>query len=895
MFGFSLEQLKYELLLSHSKLKEANEILKELKYQQQKQKQTSMPKGLLTSIQDLELTHKLCVEDILRYKEEIKKLQAQLIEGEKRITQLKEENEKLKRIKEEKVKDKTSKNNQSIKNTIQLSKILGFESKKSSEIEENMNIKAQPQGENFSKKNNENNKDFYIKRKLELEKKFNELKEKMNRFNEVIEEQEKIINESKNYLNEINQNMNNYLEGINISIKNSGINEENELEKKMEEINKQIEELSISLVTMDDLVLNVKNTFSKNIENLLNDINNELMELNLDKNQNEYNFDNISKKIISGMEDVQKIFDKFWKDNEDFYEKNQILEEDMNKLKYLYKKYEEEYKKKREKSVMNALKDELSISQIQNNQQLNNINNINTNINDFNINEINDIFNSISNNNDNKIKDKGLGESFMLQIKGNEKKEDLYKTINIFKETEEDRLLEQYIEEAQLLRKNYHVVCYIHDEFDFYDVSYDIKAVGLRRGEYFPKCSHGFYYGKEIEVQSFAINGQEYPYIKKQHSIEFQINLYNSQTLNIHILYKSTINPLFLTQNELKERNIYRSEFYGIDKSLSGQKAKISLILKGSFDIVNFSEYFLVRNQKNKKETEYMWGGIVPYGGKTTIVMLSKKEATWSFNYTVNLHSNYFLRNTMLYIPIEFIGGNNEIININSSSPQSTNIVLDEEQRQYSIEFFNTKYKEAQFSIEGTLKNKCKGEWEIDLTDEKIEELMPKEDVLCKEQLKSFAKKIINDFDNKNKNSDFIFHDYQKIGFWVKENIKYDLNYTGKSEYSAVDIYNMKKGVCHHFTRLANALLYSLGYKVLYASGYTCKGNNSFKTSTGHAWSIIKLNDNKWYPFDATWGIFTGKLPVGHIFSCFAGKHLKTYGQDSVTIGKHELEGAFIG
>ena len=110
-----------------------------------------MPKELLTSIQDLELTHKLCVEDILRYKEEIKKLQSQLIEGEKRITQLKEENEKLKKIKEEKVKDKTSKNNQSIKNTIQLSKILGFESKKSSEIEENMNIKAQSQGENFFK------------------------------------------------------------------------------------------------------------------------------------------------------------------------------------------------------------------------------------------------------------------------------------------------------------------------------------------------------------------------------------------------------------------------------------------------------------------------------------------------------------------------------------------------------------------------------------------------------------------------------------------------------------------------------------------------------------------------------------------------------------------------
>ena len=60
----------------------------------------------------------------------------------------------------------------------------------------------------------------------------------------------------------------------------------------------------------------------------------------------------------------------------------------------------------------------------------------------------------------------------------------------------------------QQKRKIYHVICYIYDDFDFYDVSYDLKAVGLRGGEYFPKCSHGFNYGKEIEIQSFAINGQ---------------------------------------------------------------------------------------------------------------------------------------------------------------------------------------------------------------------------------------------------------------------------------------------------------------------------------------------------------------------------------------------------
>ena len=128
----------------------------------------------------------------------------------------------------------------------------------------------------------------------------------------------------------------------------------------------------------------------------------------------------------------------------------------------------------------------------------------------------------------------------------------------------------------------------------------------------------------------------------------------------------------------------------------------------------------------------------------------------------------------------------------------------------------------------------------------------------------------------------------------MKENIKYDLNYSGETQYSAIDIYNIKKGVCHHFTKLSNALLYSLGYQVLYASGYACKGNNSFKTSTGHAWSLIKLNNNKWYPFDSTWGILTGKLPVGHIFSSFTGKHICLRGRDHATINKSEMEGAFI-
>ena len=86
-------------------------------------------------------------------------------------------------------------------------------------------------------------------------------------------------------------------------------------------------------------------------------------------------------------------------------------------------------------------------------------------------------------------------------------------------------------------------------------------------------------------------------------------------------------------------------------------------------------------------------------------------------------------------------------------------------------------------------------------------------------------------------------------------------------------IYNSIAGVCHHMTRLANPLLYSLGYKVIYVHGFMCKLNPDFDISNGHAWSLIKV-DGKCYPFDATWGIFSGKLSVCHVFRGFFDKDI---------------------
>ena len=409
-------------------------------------------------------------------------------------------------------------------------------------------------------------------------------------------------------------------------------------------------------------------------------------------------------------------------------------------------------------------------------------------------------------------------------------------------------------------------------------------AVGLDTNQYYNSYSHGFYTDTAFEIQSLYVNGIQSKFIKEEYSIEFDINLHNLEKAKIHIIYKESKDLKKLSKGEIEQRKVYRQNYYGVGKSLEGQMAKFILILKGSFDIVNFNEYFLIRNENNKKEIEYVWGGRVPKEGKRVLITFCKRQAIWSFFTSSKICSENEIKETTYYHPIEFIGGNNEIINIKASSPQSTKIMINEQKRQYNAKYINTSYKEAEFIIEGKLINKCKGEWKVDISDEEIEKKMPKEDVKDKEKLKKIAKKIIDNFDKENRDSDFEYLDYMKIGLWVHKNINYNYEYLGKTQYSAMDIYNMRKGVCHHFTRLSNALLYSIGYKVIYVSGYAIKDIKEINKESYHAWSLIKLG-NKWYPFDSTWGIVSGKLPISHLFEKFFNESSRFYGKDNIQFG----------
>ena len=127
--------------------------------------------------------------------------------------------------------------------------------------------------------------------------------------------------------------------------------------------------------------------------------------------------------------------------------------------------------------------------------QQNNINN-NINKNDNNINNNNIIINNANNTNIRPTID--AEQSILLNIKNKESKLNLYKTINLFQKNNNNQNIPGLI---GLFKQNYHEICYIYDDYDLYDIYFNLEAFGPH-GIYFRNDNIYYQYNKSIEIQS---------------------------------------------------------------------------------------------------------------------------------------------------------------------------------------------------------------------------------------------------------------------------------------------------------------------------------------------------------------------------------------------------------
>ena len=666
-----------------------------------------------------------------------------------------------------------------------------------------------------------------------INKQYNDIKVQNIIYYNDIEVQEKYISNYKTYVSELSFRLSELNNNLNISYdtpdgNEPNINEKNEnnyLLNDLDEINNKINEFHYLIENQKVELKNLENNYRivqeqfNNIKIKINkgkSINNKYMSL-INEQLNE------SKEIEIRIKNNQMIYNAKRKDIEDYIKNIQfITKEKIDKIK------------NKRKNIKNSVHSE---------------------------------------KNDNIF----LKSSMLLEINDFSIANDKLKTKIVFKEKENK---DNLIDEPNLLMKNWYETCYIYDEYDIHDITFDLKAVGLLKFTRYTKGFFNFFfyyngyfdYLPEYNIDTLEIDGKKSKYKYENYKIEFDISLQNLESNKVHIIFRESPEYEKMTEEEKNFRKVYHKKYYGLSEKIAGEDAKFILKNKSNFEIINFNNEFLIKT-KDEEYKEYQWGGKVPEKGKKTLINFSKKEGLINFEevLTIDTFDDSPIQKTIVEVPFYYIGGNNYINDLHHESNQTKDINMDKQKRVYNIKYIKLNTNEADFYLKGKFTNFCDGEWNIDLTDEEIESLIPPDFKNKKAQFNKIANDIIKEYDENHQKDDIKVLPVVKIGKWIKKNIEYDKSFAYMNEITAMQTYDKKKGVCDHFTKLFNALMYSLGYQVLYAMGYVPENKCTFNEKDMHAWSLVKI-DGKWLPFDATWGIFSGKLPITHVFKKFGLK-----------------------
>lgn len=688
--------------------------------------------------------------------------------------------------------------------------------------------------------------------KTKLKQTFEEYQKIFNGYCQDIKDQIKNINDYQKMIKQLNYEFNEYNNQILLSLGDSNNSETNNINNEDNELLNELNNISNKIKRNYNNIVNLQKKQIPNIENLYNNI--------------EKNFDEISEN-----KNQQNILSKNEKPYKDLLiKKNDIISNQLNDFQ----------------QILNNIENNEKLYNYINKEILTDIEQIKIKIKDYENKKNKKIIFCKTINNESKketLKDIYFDNSMLLNY---EIEKDKFSPEILFQQENDDNN-----QLTGLFRQNWNEIVYIYNDYNIHNINFDLKAINIPKKSFYNSYILNFNQDKKIEIIEFRIDEQKEKYILRNNSMKFNIHLKNMEINKIILKYKES--PCFdkLTEGEIKERQFFRNEIYGLSKKLKGQKARYTLCIKCDFEIINFDDEFFIKTD----EKEYTWCGVVPPEGKKTSVKLSKLEAKYSFNIYKKIETidKESITKLKFLIPLCFEGGNNKQVKVNYTSKQTDQIYLNREKNQCEIDFINIQQNYAEFTIEGELINKCKGEWRCDFTDEEIEKEIPEDYKKNKNLFKQNAENIINQYNLVHKDDLIQINDFVKIGKWINKNIEYDENYIGRNDITATDTLENKKGVCDHFTKLYNAFLYSLGYQCIYVSGYVTDKRDFFEKSDYHCWSLVKIN-GKWLPLDVTWGIFSGKLPVSHIFEGYFSKGINSKGTNQIKFVENRVYGKFL-
>jgi hypothetical protein len=246
----------------------------------------------------------------------------------------------------------------------------------------------------------------------------------------------------------------------------------------------------------------------------------------------------------------------------------------------------------------------------------------------------------------------------------------------------------------------------------------------------------------------------------------------------------------------------------------------------------------------------YHWDGVVETNGFEDIFSITPAEAIWKVTTTITLEDPQGIGNLEVQLPQEYKGGTNEILAYEISHGQGNNYHTNSS-GDLLIKFKNFQVPKTTIQLNVLLKNSHKN---FENTFDPTSNTYLDPDLAA--ILRSRAQNILAAIPN----PDLPY--YARLAKWVHNYLTYDEQLVGK-KISTSNLLESRRGVCEHYALLYQDLLRSMYIpaKAVGGLGY----NFRKKKFEAHAWVMVYHN-NEWIPVDPTWDMYTGKLPISHIF-----------------------------
>ena len=278
-----------------------------------------------------------------------------------------------------------------------------------------------------------------------------------------------------NYIDSVNEQIRSFNQLIKVSvIGDEKINFYKSCGEKIKQLTKEMEDVNAIIKQMNDDINSIEIRTLVKIENIIAKIDSKLSEINNNTNLDYYFLSIRIYSILNSSDDLNKIIITLQTKINAIKEQDKQIDKYINNLKINIEKFMESYQEGKKK--MNA-----AIKKTLRKTGKDIFNSINKSIRNEKVEEKEELIDKIEEEPEKDIN--VLKSSTLIGVKDFGKNIDLFKSTILFQD--KNIAQENKTTEAKLLRKNWHEVCYIYDDYDIHDIHFELKAVGLGAFSFF--------------------------------------------------------------------------------------------------------------------------------------------------------------------------------------------------------------------------------------------------------------------------------------------------------------------------------------------------------------------------------------------------------------------------